>query len=98
MYYFNMDQFDVLLQHGSIITRKWLSELITTFKAKEFTIMATIDPQMHPSTDVHALLSIFDGEINIREIETIKELKRFLKIKRMRNRKYLKNEVELTED
>ena len=89
---------DVLLQHGSIITRKWLSELITTFKAKEFTIMATIDPQMHPSTDVHALLSIFDGEINIRERETIKELKRFLKIKRMRNRKYLKNEVELTED
>jgi KaiC/GvpD/RAD55 family RecA-like ATPase len=89
---------DVLLQHGSIITRKWLSELIATLNSEEFTILAVLNPQMHSSEEVHALLGLFEGEINIRERETVKELKRFLKIKRMSSKKYLKNEILLTDD
>ena len=55
-------------------------------------------PQMHSSKDVHSILGLFDGEINISERETIKEFRRFLKIKRMSSQKYLKNEVDLSED
>jgi KaiC/GvpD/RAD55 family RecA-like ATPase len=88
---------DVLLQHGSVVTRKWLSELITALNIDGFTILGVINPQMHSSQDVHAILGLFDGEIAIRETETVKELKRYLKIRRMSDQKYLKNEILLTE-
>ena len=45
-----------------------------------------------------ALLGLFDGEIDIRETETVKEFKRYLKVKRMSNQKYLKNEILLIEE
>jgi len=89
---------DVLLQHGLAVTRKWLSELIATLNAAEFTILAVINSQMHSSEDVYALLGLFDGEISIRETESVKEFKRYLKVRRMSNQKYLKNEILLTED
>lgn len=88
---------DVLLQHGAVIARKWLAELIAALSSDGFTILAVINPQMHSSEDLHALLGLFQGEISIRETETVKELKRYLKIKRMSNKKYLKNEILLTE-
>jgi KaiC/GvpD/RAD55 family RecA-like ATPase len=89
---------DVLLEHGVVLTRKWLSELIVALKSEGFTILAVINPQMHSSEDVHSILGLFDGEINISERETVSEFKRFLKIKRMSSQKYLKNEIELSEE
>jgi len=89
---------DVLLQHHAISTRKWLSALLPTLKSKGFTILAVLDPQMHPPEETQALLGLFDGEIAIHEKETEKGLARFLRIKRMTNQKYLKNETFLTEE
>ena len=89
---------DVLLQHGLVVTRKWLSELIAALNAAEFTILAVINSQMHSSEDVYALLGLFDGEISIRETESVKEFKRYLKVRRMSNQEYLKSEILLTED
>lgn len=89
---------DILLEHGPVRTRKWLSELLSLLYAEGFTVLAVINPKMHSSEDVQAILGLFDGEINIRERETVKELRRFIKIKRMANQKYLKNEIVLTED
>jgi KaiC/GvpD/RAD55 family RecA-like ATPase len=86
---------DVLLQHHAVITRKWLTELITELKSARFTTLAVIDPQMHSSEELHAILGLFDGEINICERQTEKGLERFLKIKRMSNQKYMKNETVL---
>ncbi len=89
---------DVLLQHRSVQTRKWLTELLTQLRSTGFTVLATINPQMHPSEELYAILSLFEGEINLREAETDKGLTRFLKIKRMSNQKYLKDEIALTEE
>ena len=89
---------DVLLQHGPVQTRKWLTELITQLKSVGFTTLTMIDPQMHPPEHLHAILGLFDGEVNIREAETEKGLARFLKVKRMTNQKYLKDEMLLTEE
>ena len=87
---------DVLLAHGPVLTRKWLSELIVALKSEEFTILAVVNPQMHSSEDVNSILGLFDGEISITERETVREFRSFLKIKRMSSQKYLKNEIELS--
>jgi KaiC/GvpD/RAD55 family RecA-like ATPase len=89
---------DALLRHGSVVTRKWLSELIAALNSEGFTILAVINSQMHASEDINAILGLFEGEINIFERETEEELKRYLKIKRMGNQKYLRNEIHLTEE
>jgi hypothetical protein len=53
---------------------------------------------MHPSEQLHAILGLFEGEVNIREAETEKGLARFLKVKRLSSQKYLKEETRLTEE
>jgi len=89
---------DVLLQHRAVQTRKWLTALTTELTSTGFTILAVVDPQMHPPEELHAILGLFDGEINIYEKETEKGLGRFLKIKRMSDQKYLETELLLKKD
>jgi tetratricopeptide (TPR) repeat protein/KaiC/GvpD/RAD55 family RecA-like ATPase len=85
---------DVLLQHHAVQTRKWLTALITELKPMGFTTLAVIDPQMHPSEELHAILGLFDGEMNIYE----KGAEQFLRIKRMSNQEYLEDELLLTRE
>jgi KaiC/GvpD/RAD55 family RecA-like ATPase len=84
---------DVLLQHHAVQTRRWLTALITELKATGFTILATLDPRMHPSEELYAILGLFDGDINIYEKETENGLKKLLRIRKMSNQKYLENEL-----
>jgi len=86
---------DVLLQHRAVKTRRWLNDLITELKSKGFTTLAVMNPKMHSPQEVHAILGLFDGEINIYDKETEKGLKKFLKIKKMYNQKYLESELPL---
>lgn len=80
---------DVLLQHHAVQTRKWLTDLITELRSKGFTTLAVINPHMHPSEEVYAILGLFKGEINIYEKEIEKGLERPLKIKRMPDQRSL---------
>jgi tetratricopeptide (TPR) repeat protein/KaiC/GvpD/RAD55 family RecA-like ATPase len=80
---------DVLLQHHAVQTRKWLTALTTELTSTGFTILAVVDPQMHPPEELHAILGLFDGEISIYE----KGAEQFLKIKRMSDQKYLDDEL-----
>jgi len=89
---------DVLLQHHAVQTRRWLTALMTELKSMGFTILATMNPQMHPRQELQAILDLFEGEINIYEKETQKGLGKYLKIKRMSNQKYLENELLLTKE
>jgi len=84
---------DVLLQHHAVQTRRWLAALIPELQSEGFTMLAVIDPQMHPSEELHAVLGLFDGEIKIHERETEEGSQKFLKIKKMSNQKYLDNEL-----
>jgi KaiC/GvpD/RAD55 family RecA-like ATPase/tetratricopeptide (TPR) repeat protein len=86
---------DVLLQHHALITRKWLSTLLPDLKSKGFTTLAVIDPRMHPSEEAQAILALFDGEIRISEKEAAKGLMKTLKILKLHNQNYLKDEVTL---
>ena len=80
---------DILLQHHPVQTRRWLTAFITELKSTGFTTLAVVDPQMHPPEELHAILGLFDGEINIYE----KGAQQFLRIKRMSNQKYLDDEL-----
>ncbi len=89
---------DALLQHHAVTTRRWLSALLPTLKSKGFTVLATVNPRMHPSEEFEAVLGLFDGEIDIYEKETPKGTASFLRIKRMTGQKHLKDEIPLTEE
>jgi KaiC/GvpD/RAD55 family RecA-like ATPase len=89
---------DVLLQHHTIQTRRWLAGLIPELQSEGFTILATMNPQIHPSQELQAILDVFEGEISIYEKETEKGLEKFLKIKKMSNHKYMENELPLKKE
>jgi predicted ATPase/KaiC/GvpD/RAD55 family RecA-like ATPase len=89
---------DVLLQHHAVQTRRWLTSLITELKSTGFTILATVDPRMHLSEELYAILGLFDGEISIYEKETEKGLQKFLKIRKMSNQKHSENELPLKKE
>jgi KaiC/GvpD/RAD55 family RecA-like ATPase len=84
---------DVLLQHHAVITRKWLNSLILNLKSKGFTILAVINPLMHPPEEFQAILSQFDGEIRIAEKETVNGAVKMLKVVKLQGQSYLKEEV-----
>jgi TolB-like protein/Tfp pilus assembly protein PilF/KaiC/GvpD/RAD55 family RecA-like ATPase len=86
---------DILLQHHAIQTRRWLISLLAELKSSGFTTLTVIDPQMHPSEELHAVLGLFDGDINIYEKETDEGLRKYLRIKKMGNSKYLEDELPL---
>lgn len=89
---------DVLLEHKAVVTRKWLSGLISELKSKGFTILTVLNPLMHPLDQVHAILGLFDGEITISERETKDGLENVLRIKRIYNQKYSRGELKLKPD
>jgi TolB-like protein/tetratricopeptide (TPR) repeat protein/KaiC/GvpD/RAD55 family RecA-like ATPase len=87
---------DVLLQHHAVQTRRWLTSLLAELKSTGFTTLAVIDLQMHSSEELHAILGLFEGEINIFEKETDEGLRKYLRIKKMGNSKYLEDELPLS--
>ncbi len=89
---------DLLLQHHAVQTRRWLTGLISELRSNGFTTLAVMDPEMHPSQEVRAVLDLFEGEINLYEKETERGSEKFLKIKKMANQRYPKDELLLKEE
>ncbi|MCK4313262.1 hypothetical protein KAW04_00705, partial [Candidatus Bathyarchaeota archaeon] len=89
---------DVLLQHHAVQTRRWLNALIPELKSKGFTTLAVVDPEMHPPQEVRAVVSLFEGVINVYQKKTEKGSEKFLKIEKMYNQQYLESEVPLRKE
>ena len=89
---------DVLLQHHAVITRKWLSGLLPDLRSKGFTSLAVINPQMHAQEEVQAILGLFEGEIKITERETEREHEKILRIRKLKNQRYIDTELVLTKE
>ena len=87
---------DVLVKHGTNTTREWISELITDLGAKGFTMMAVVNPRMHASEDLYAVLDLFDGEISITQSDDPLDCKKSIHVKKLRNQEYIKNPICLT--
>jgi TolB-like protein/Tfp pilus assembly protein PilF len=89
---------DVLLQHHAVQTRRWLLGLIPELQAEGFTILAVMDPRIHSSEELYAILGLFDGEISIFEREGEKSAGKYLKINKMSNQRYLEDELHMKRD
>ena len=89
---------DILLQHHAVQTRRCLSALIPGLRSEGFTILAVMDPEMHPPQEVRAVLDLFEGQIDIYEKETEKGSEKSLKIKKMSNQEYLEDELPLKKE
>lgn len=89
---------DILLQHGAVRTRKWLTGVLATLKSGGFTSLAMLNPQMHSAEEVQAVLDPFEGEINIYQRETAGVAQKYLRIRRMLNQRYLENEMQLVKE
>jgi len=87
---------DVLVKHGVNTTREWISGLITDLGGKGFTMLAVIDPEMHPSDQSKAVLNLFDGEISITQSDDPLDCRKSILVKKLRNQDYIKNPICLT--
>jgi tetratricopeptide (TPR) repeat protein/KaiC/GvpD/RAD55 family RecA-like ATPase len=86
---------DALLQHGALIARKWLGSLILDLKKKGFTTLATVNPQMHSKEDLQAVLSLFEGQLEILDHQNEKGTEKWLRVVRLQNQKYFSQEIPL---
>jgi len=84
---------EVLVKHGTNTTREWISGLITDLGAKGFTMMAVVNPRMHASEDLYAVLDLFDGEISIIQSDDPLDCKKSILVKKLRNQDYIKNPI-----
>ena len=89
---------DALLQHHAVNTRRWLSALLPTLKLKGFTILAVVDPSMHPTEELQAILGVFDGEIRVSEKETPEGIRQALRVRKLINQKYSDKEIALNKE
>jgi KaiC/GvpD/RAD55 family RecA-like ATPase len=85
---------DVLLEHHALNTRRWLSALLPTLKQKGFTVLAVINPQMHPPEESQAIRSLFDGEIEVTENANSKKLR----VRKLSSQRYLDEELSLEKE
>jgi KaiC/GvpD/RAD55 family RecA-like ATPase len=89
---------DILLQHHAVQARRWLSALIPELKAKAFTTLAIMDPEMHSTQEARAVQDLFEGEINVYERDTADGPRRYLRIRKMYSQRYLEKELLLTKE
>jgi len=89
---------DVLLTNKSVNTRKWLRETISKFKSKNFTVLAILNPLMHPDEETQALFDLFDGKIEISEREENGDDKITLKVKRLDGVKFSSRGIDLVRE
>ena len=74
---------DVLLRHKALQTRKWLSELLDKFRAKNITTLVTLNPYMHSGEEVQAVVDLFDGNLEIFEKDVEGSPRKFMRVRWM---------------
>ncbi|MEJ2241555.1 MAG: AAA family ATPase [Candidatus Bathyarchaeota archaeon] len=84
---------DVLISQKAEATRRWISELITDLGSKGFTMLAIIDPEMHPLDQSKAVINLFDGEISIFQSKDPLECKKSILVKKLKNQDFIKNPI-----
>ena len=74
---------DILLRHKALQTRKWLNEVLERLRSRGITTLAILNPYMHSDEEVHAVLDLFDGNLELLEQSDEGALRKLLRIKWM---------------
>ena len=74
---------DILLRHKALQTRKWLNEFMEKLRSKNITTLAVLNPYMHATEEVQAVVDLFDGNLELVEKEVEGHLEKFLRIRWM---------------
>lgn len=86
---------DLLLLHKSALTRRWLTQLLSRVKGLGFTVLATLNSQMHSSADLQAIVELFEGHIQLTEKVVDDKSRMVLRIQKMFRWKFVDTEVAL---
>lgn len=70
---------DVLLRHSLPLARKWLTQMLAKLKGKGMTVLAGVNPAMVTSQSVAGVVDLFDGHLEMVEIEDKQQAKRYLR-------------------
>ncbi len=89
---------DVLLEHHSVVARKWLSGLIPELRSNGFTTLAIVNPRMHSPEELEAIVGLFEGEIRITERETEQGIEQYLRVRKLYNQQYVENEIVVSKE
>ncbi len=84
---------DILLKQKTLLTRKWLSELLRKLASRKITTVAVINSNLHNRTDVEVLAELFDGNLEIIDFEMTR--KRILRINWMHGTEVVQKELSL---
>jgi KaiC/GvpD/RAD55 family RecA-like ATPase/tetratricopeptide (TPR) repeat protein len=82
---------DVLLTHHAVVSRKWLSGLLSNLKSRGFTTLAVLDTCMHSPEEANAMVGLFDGEIQINTKTDSRD--KTIRVARLYKERYLDKEV-----
>ena len=87
----NLD--DALIYHKGSTIRKWLTELLPRLKKMGGTVFAPVDPEMHSKEDLHAVLGVFDGQVDVTVEEGEGWIQRRIHVSRMYGLSYSKKKM-----
>jgi len=74
---------DLLLRHGPLQTRKWMSEQLSRVRSKGITTLAILNPTMHSQAEISAVVDLFDGNLEAMEKEVGGQPKKFVRVRWM---------------
>jgi KaiC/GvpD/RAD55 family RecA-like ATPase len=86
---------DLLLLHKSALTRRWLTQLLPRVKGLGYTVLATLNSQMHSSADLQAIVELFEGHIQLTEKAVNDKSRMVLRVQKMFRWKFLDTEAVL---
>ena len=87
---------DVLLEHHAA-TRRWLMDILGRGKGIQMTCLATLNPAMHSTQELQAILETFDGHIDLYEAE-VQGRPKLIQVKKLGGRTFLDSEVRVEKD
>jgi KaiC/GvpD/RAD55 family RecA-like ATPase len=86
---------DVLLTHKSTVTRRWLTTILGRVKALGFTVIATLNSQMHSQADAQAIVDLFEGHIQLAEKSVEEKPRIIMRVQKMFRWKVMDSEAVL---
>lgn len=84
---------DLLLVHKSTTSRKWLGQVLQRSKDLGYTVLATLNSQMHSQAEIQAMVDLFDGHLELIEREIEAGPKRLIRVRKMFRSKFLETEA-----